>query len=66
MRSRLKDVYRFHDNRHTALTRISVSGAPVSVIKSIAGHVSNAMLAHYTHVRQEAKQKIMDRVELAG
>jgi hypothetical protein len=27
---------------------------------SIAGHVSQAMLAHYSHVRIEAKRKALD------
>ena len=29
---------------------------------SIAGHVSRAMLSHYSHVRMEAKRRALDEI----
>jgi hypothetical protein len=44
---------RFHDLRHHAITELAESQAGDQVIMSIsiAGHVSGAMLRHYSHVR---------------
>lgn len=51
---------RFHDLRHHAITELIEAGVPDQVIREIAGHVSPRMLAHYSHVRQEAKRKGLD------
>jgi integrase len=48
---------RFHDLRHHAITELAESQASDRTIMSIAGHVSQQMLAHYPHVRIEAKRK---------
>jgi hypothetical protein len=29
---------------------------------SIAGHISRAMLSHYSHVRMEAKRRALDQI----
>jgi len=47
---------RFHDLRHHAITELAESSASDQTIMSIAGHVSQKMLAHYSHVRLEAKR----------
>jgi integrase len=47
---------RFHDLRHHAITELAESQASDRTIMSIAGHVSQQMLAHYSHVRIEAKR----------
>jgi len=47
---------RFHDLRHHAITELSESATSDQTIMSIAGHVSPRMLAHYSHVRLEAKR----------
>jgi Phage integrase family len=47
---------RFHDLRHQAITELAESGASDQTIMSIAGHVSQKMLSHYSHVRLEAKR----------
>jgi integrase len=52
---------RFHDLRHHAITELAESSTSEQTIMSIAGHVSPQMLAHYSHVRLEAK-----RTALAG
>jgi integrase len=47
---------RFHDLRHHAITELAESSTSDQTIMSIAGHVSHKMLAHYSHVRLEAKR----------
>ena len=51
---------RFHDLRHHAITELAEFQASDRTIMSIAGHVSQQMLAHYSHVRIEAKRKALD------
>jgi len=51
---------RFHDLRHHSITELAESQASDRTIMSIAGHVSQKMLAHYSHVRIEAKRKALD------
>jgi integrase len=51
---------RFHDLRHHAITELAESHASDQTIMSIAGHVSPKMLAHYSHVRMEAKRKALE------
>jgi len=55
---------RFHDLRHHAITELAESQASDRTIMSIAGHVSQQMLAHYSHVRIEAKRKALDALAL--
>ena len=44
------------------VTELAESGAGDEVIMSIAGHVSRAMLARYSHVRMEAKRRALDEI----
>jgi integrase len=48
--------FRFHDCRYHAITELAESQASDATIMALAGHVSQKMLQHYSHVRQEAKQ----------
>ena len=59
VKSPLKGL-RFHDLRHHAITELAESQTSDSTIMSIAGHVSPKMLAHYSHVRLEAKRNALD------
>jgi len=59
VRSPIKGL-RFHDLRHHTITELAESEASDSTIMSIAGHVSPKMLAHYSHVRLEAKRNALD------
>src|SRR2546422_9009638 len=43
---------RFHDLRHHAITELAESQASDRTVMAIAGHVSQRMLAHYSHVLQ--------------
>jgi hypothetical protein len=45
---------RFHDGRHTALTRLAESGQPDWVIQAQLGHVSPQMMKIYSHIRRKA------------
>jgi integrase len=51
---------RFYDLRHHAITELAESLASDQTVMAIAGHVSPKMLAHYSHVRLEAKRKALD------
>ena len=51
---------RFHDLRHHAITELAESVTSDQTIMAIAGHVSARMLAHYSHVRLDAKRKALD------
>jgi integrase len=51
---------RFHDLRHHAITELAESQTSEQTIMAIAGHVSARMLAHYSHVRVEAKRKALE------
>jgi Phage integrase family len=55
---------RFHDLRHHAIPELAESLVSDRTVMSIAGHVSQAMLAHYSHVRIEAKRKALDALAL--
>jgi len=67
--SRLKSPLcglRFHDLRHHAITELAESQTSEQTILAIAGHVSPRMLAHYSHVRLEAKRKALDALASAS
>ena len=51
---------RFHDLRHHAITELAEMGLSDQTIMSIAGHVSQEMLAHYSHIRLDAKRIALD------
>ena len=61
--SKIKSVFsgfRFHDLRHHAITELAESQASDQTIMAIAGHVSQEMLQHYSHVRLEAKRRAVE------
>jgi integrase len=51
---------RFHDLRHHAITELAESQASDATIMAIAGHLSQQMLEHYSHVRLDLKRKALD------
>ena len=55
--------FRFHDLRHTVVTRLLEAGEPDHVVESITGHLSRRMLEHYSHIRLKAKKEALDRLE---
>jgi integrase len=65
---RLRDVaqlpgLRFHDLRHTIITEMAETGMPDHVMESISGHLSRRMLEHYSHIRMEAKRKVLEELD---
>jgi integrase len=53
---------RFHDLRHTCLTKLSEGHASEQTLMPIAGHLSRKMLEHYSHIRIEAKRAALDAI----
>jgi integrase len=54
---------RFHDLRHQATTELCERGLSDMTVMSIAGHVSREILAHYSHIRTEAKRNALKLLE---
>ena len=50
----------------TAKAELCESGASEQTIKAIAGHVSQRMLDHYSHIRLEAKRRVLDAMANNG
>jgi integrase len=59
-------VYRWHDCRHTFITRLAENpGVSEETIRALAGHVSRKMLERYSHIRMAAKQAAILGLEKA-
>ena len=55
---------RWHDLRHTFITRLAENpNVSEQTIRSLAGHVSKAMLDRYSHVRNRAKEEAIRALE---
>jgi hypothetical protein len=55
---------RWHDLRHTFVSRVAESQASDATIMALAGHLSVTMKERYSHVRAEAKRQavaVLDR-----
>lgn len=64
-RRALKDAglsIRFHDLRHTCITKLSEGQASEQTLMSIAGHLSRKMLEHYSHIRMAAKRTALEAI----
>ncbi len=57
---------RFHDLRHTAISRMAEAGVPDSTIMAIAGHVSRSMLERYSHISLIAKRRAVEALEFVA
>lgn len=56
--------YRWHDLRHTFVSRLAENPAvSEQTIMALAGHVSKSMLARYSHIRSAAKQAAITALE---
>jgi integrase len=53
---------RFHDLRHTCITKLAEGQASEQTLMAIAGHVSRKMLEHYSHARMVAKRAAVDAI----
>jgi integrase len=54
---------RFHDLRHSYVTRCAEAGIPLPVVQAQVGHVGIAMVEHYTHVSQGAVHRAAQQLE---
>jgi integrase len=55
-REKAKVKCRWHDMRHTFVSRMAEGHASDATIMALAGHVSRKMMEKYSHVRGEAKR----------
>jgi integrase len=53
---------RFHDLRHTCITKLAEGQASEQTLMSIAGDLSRKMLEHYSHIRMAAKRVALDAI----
>ncbi len=55
---------RWHDLRHTLISRLAENpNVSEETILALAGHVSRAMLARYSHIRADAKRAAISTLE---
>ena len=57
---------RWHDMRHTFVSRLAESQASDATIMSLAGHLSRKMMERYSHTRAEAKRTAVAIFDRAG
>jgi len=56
--------YRWHDLRHTFVSRLAENSAiSEQTIREMAGHVSKEMMQRYSHIRIEAKREAIASME---
>ena len=61
---RCKVDYRWHDLRHTFVTRLAENpSVSEETIRALAGHVSRRMLERYSHIRTRAKEEAILTLE---
>jgi integrase len=53
---------RFHDLRHTCITKLAESLASEQTLMAISGHISRRMIEHYSHIRMDAKRRATDAI----
>jgi len=58
--------FRFHDLRHTCITKLAESQASEQTLMAISGHVSRRMIEHYSHIRMDAKRRATDAIVEGG
>jgi len=52
--------YRWHDSRHTAITRMVQTGQPTAVLMKVSGHTQHATFARYVNPDTEAITSVAD------
>jgi integrase len=57
---------RFHDLRHTALTRLSTRGVDIRTVQVIAGHASLKTTQRYLHSSDKAQQAAVEKLSDLG
>jgi integrase len=54
-----------HVMRHTAITRLALTGADIKTIQEFSGHESLQMVLRYAHAQDRAVDRALDRMEVA-
>ena len=54
---------RFHDLRHTYVTRAAEAGVPIAIVQAQVGHMSSAMTKWYTHISEGAQVRATKQIE---
>ncbi len=52
-----------HTMRHTAITRLAVTGADIKTIQEFSGHETMAMVMRYAHAQDRAVDRALDKIE---
>ncbi|MBF0239949.1 MAG: site-specific integrase [SAR324 cluster bacterium] len=60
------DDFRFHDLRHTAITRMVIEGYPVDFIMRVTGHTNFKTHSRYTNLNAQALWQIIERKKAIG
>lgn len=61
-----RNRYRFHDLRHTAVSRLVAEGADVKLVQAVAGHSKSSLtLDRYTHLTDERVSEAAKRFDPA-
>jgi integrase len=60
------EKFRWHDLRHSAVSRLAAGGVNDGTIQEIAGWMSPKMIKKYSHVRAEAMRKAVSVFDKAG
>jgi hypothetical protein len=56
--------YRWHDLRHTFITRLLEDpNNSEETVRALAGHVGRKMMEHYSHIRRKAKEAAIEGLE---
>jgi len=54
---------RFHDMRHTFITRLAENNVPLPVVRSMVGHMTQAVTERYTHISTNAARSAVQVLE---
>lgn len=57
---------RFHTMRHSFITLMGERGVPFEVVGAMVGHMSAAMVRHYTHISNQAARKAVELLDKAA
>ena len=63
VRDKAKVSCRLHDLRHSFCTKLGEAGVPERTMLDMMGHVSEAMLKRYSHIRAQARRDAIDVLE---
>jgi len=54
---------RFHNLRHTFITRMAELGVPLQVTQAAVGHMGDAITKHYTHISNDVARNAVEKLE---